>query len=67
MEEYLTIRGNRNGYAQHQIASRTCTVRQLINYLQEQDPDLKVVISNDNGYTYGYVDVDEITIEKEAE
>lgn len=51
----LFIDGRRNGYAPDQCGE-TMTVQELIDYLAEFDPDEKVYLKNDNGYTYGNVD-----------
>ena len=32
------------------------TVRELIDFLEQLDEDAKVVLSHDNGYTYGWLD-----------
>lgn len=53
MAKYLRIRNERDEYK----ASRLCTmtVGELIECLERYDSDLKVIISNDNGFTYGKV------------
>lgn len=50
----LFIDGRREGYAPDQCRE-TMTVQELIDYLAEFDPDEKVYLRNDNGYTYGSV------------
>ena len=52
MKEIVLIEANREGYAPSQIR-RTFTVGQLIEALEEYDPETEVLISNDAGYTYG--------------
>lgn len=51
---YIRIEANREGYAPNQIDG-TMTVRELIEKLQEFDNDLPVILSNDNGYTFGAI------------
>lgn len=65
----ITINGKRNGYSPDQIG-RTLTVRELIEILEGYDPEEKICIKNDNGYTYGsigYEDIDEEWEESEEE
>jgi hypothetical protein len=50
----LFIEGRREGYAPDQCRE-TMTVQELIDYLAEFDPDEKVYLNNDNGYTYGSI------------
>lgn len=52
MTKYITIEASRTAYAPNQI-SRTMTVGELIEILEQYDEDTPVIISNDNGYTYG--------------
>lgn len=54
----LTIDGRRDAYSVEQIMEHytpTMTVGQLIDYLGQYDDDTPVMINNDNGYTYGYI------------
>ena len=53
--EALKIFGNRSEYSKLEAAKQSMTVGQLIDYLEQFDKDAKVIISNDGGYTYGYV------------
>lgn len=48
----LLLEANRTGYGIDQIRN-TMTVGELIEYLEGFDEDMKIYISNDNGYTYG--------------
>ena len=50
----LFIDGRREGYAPDQCR-KTMTVQELIKHLENFDPDLKVYLKNDNGYTYGSI------------
>ena len=65
----LLLEANRTGYGTDQI-SRTMTVGQLIAFLEDFDEDMKVYISNDNGYTFGGITYDcfrEEEVEEEDE
>ena len=57
--EYLVIPGNRTGYGIDQVEDMTCTVGELKAALEDYDDNLKVVISNDNEYTFGYFNPEE--------
>lgn len=59
MKEYLTIETHRNGYSVDQCG-HTLTVSELIDYLSQWDEDTPVYLSNDNGYTYGSINFDDI-------
>ena len=54
MRNVLYLEGRRNGYSPDQCG-RTMTVRELIDYLEQFDEDMKVYLKNDNGYTYGNI------------
>lgn len=54
MEKYLMIEGRREGYGPDQLRA-TMTVGDLIEYLSQFDEDTKVILNNDNGYTYGSI------------
>ena len=62
----LTIDGARDGYAISQIG-KTMTVRELINVLSDYDEDTRVMINNDDGYTYGAITIDSFREESEDE
>lgn len=67
MTKYITIEARRTAYAPNQIGS-TMTVGELIDMLEQYEADTPVIISNDNGYTYGsLVEEDFQEIEKEDE
>lgn len=56
MERIVTLNTNRSEYDIRDAAARSFTVRQLIEELEcNYDLDDKIVFSNDNGYTYGYI------------
>ena len=50
----LTIEANREEYSTKAIRE-TMTVGELMDYLSQFDEDTAVMISNDNGYTYGRI------------
>ena len=58
-KEHLTIESHRSGYTVNQCG-RTLSVGELIDYLSQWDDDTPVYISNDNGYTYGSINFDDI-------
>jgi hypothetical protein len=65
----LIINAKRNGYSPEQCG-RTLTVGELIRELECFDPNEKIYLSHDNGYTYGSVtenDLDEREEETEDE
>lgn len=51
----VTLETTRDGYSPEQVEYKTCTVGELISYLQQYDEDEKIIFSNDNGYTYGAI------------
>lgn len=60
--EVLFINGNRNGYSPKQCG-KTMTVGELIEQLCEYDEDTPVYLNNDNGYTYGSINEDDLTLD----
>lgn len=44
----------RSGYGPDQCP-QTLTVREMIELLEELDPDAEVFLRNDGGYTYGHI------------
>ena len=54
MKTYVRINANRDGYYPEQL-DRSMTVRELIDLLSCYDEDLEVILSHDNGYTYGSI------------
>ena len=66
-ERVVVIEANRSGYSIDQV-SHTMTVGELIGYLQHFEEDDEVMLSFDNGYTYGGIheyDIDEIYNEED--
>lgn len=53
-KQIVFIEGRRDGYSPEQCG-RTLTVQELIEVLEEMDPEAKVYLKNDNGYTYGSI------------
>lgn len=54
MEKYLVLEANRTCYGLEQLGN-TMTIGELIELLENYDSDMKICISNDNGYTYGEI------------
>ena len=50
----LFIEGRRDAYSADQI-KKTLTVGEIIRILEQYDEDTKVLLQNDNGYTYGSI------------
>lgn len=66
----ITLSTNRSHYNIEGAADESMTVAELIEELRYLPGDLKVVFSNDGGYTYGYIkdrDIDSEYIEPEEE
>ena len=59
MKNYLTIETHRDGYSVGQCG-KTLTVSELVDFLTQWDDDTPVYFSNDNGYTYGSINFDDI-------
>ena len=56
MQTIVMLLTNREEYDIRDAASRSMTVRQLIDELEcNYNEDDKIVFSNDHGFTYGYV------------
>lgn len=55
-EPIVFINGARDGYAPDQIIDDTITVGELIDMLSDYNPAEKVMLINDNGYTFGIID-----------
>ena len=61
--EFVKLEGNRSGYTPEQCPD-TLTVGALIEVLSQFDEDMLVYLKNDDGYTYGHFDRDEILTEE---
>lgn len=55
MIRIVTLNTNRSEYDIRDAAERSMTIGELIDELVRYDRNEKIVFSNDNGYTYGYV------------
>lgn len=53
MRNAVVFEAERKGYGIDQIAGTAMTVGELISFLEDYDEDTLVVLSHDNGYTYG--------------
>ena len=53
MRNAVVFEASRDGYGIDQIADKAMTVGELISILEDYDEDALVVLSHDNGYTYG--------------
>lgn len=51
----VTIKAERFTHDEREAAADTLTVAELINELRIYDGDSPVIISNDNGFTYGRI------------
>ena len=60
MQKIVILNTHRSDYDIRDAADSSITVGELINELRNYDEDLKVVFSNDNGYTYGYISEDDV-------
>lgn len=66
----ITISTRRSDYSVADAAKKSMTVDELIEELRYLPGGLKVVFSNDGGYTYGYIedrDIDSEYVEPEEE
>lgn len=72
MKFIAILKTNRSEYDANLAAINSISVKELIRELEQIDEDAKIVFSNDNGYTYGYidescVDIKEIETEEDIE
>lgn len=71
MVTIVTLNTNRSEYDIREAAKSSCTVRELVDeLLSRYNENDKIVFSNDNGYTYGYVGagyLDKHNVETEEE
>ena len=54
-KKLVLIEGKRSGYSPGQIIDDTITIGELKEIIEGMDDDTRVLLSNDNGYTYGYI------------
>jgi hypothetical protein len=57
----VILKTNRTGYSPEQVENSTITVGELIDLLENENRNEKIVLSNDNGYTYGYINENSIS------
>ena len=62
----IFIETNRTGYSPEQCG-RTMTVAELKEQLEMFDDESPVYLSNDGGYTYGYIGVMSFNVEEEGD
>ena len=62
MSEIVLLETSRRGYSPDQCG-RTMTVGELIEHMSHFDEDSPVYFSNDNGYTYGAINMGSIRSE----
>lgn len=67
MRNYIEIKTLRSHYSAGDCFDSTLTVGELINILSQLDADKPVVLSFDNGYTYGGITESAIEEENEEE
>lgn len=60
--ECVFVKGNRDAYGPDQIENNTVTVGELIEILDQYDENLKVFLRNDNGYTFGSINNNSISL-----
>ena len=65
-KEVLFIEGKRNGYSVRQCG-QTMTVGELIEFLSDYDEDTPIYLNNDNGYTFGSITEQDISLEEVEE
>jgi len=52
MKQVLVFEAQREGYSIDQVGNAV-TVRELRDLLEDMDDDMEIILSHDNGYTYG--------------
>jgi hypothetical protein len=57
--QYLRIEAERQVYAPTDVR-RTMTVGELISFLQDFPEDMPVILSHDNGYTFGGINYENL-------
>lgn len=62
MQKIVILNTHRSDYDIRDAADCSMTVGELIDELRGYDEGLKVVFSNDNGYTYGYISSEDVDI-----
>lgn len=62
-ELFVVVEAQRNAYSADKAADSSMTVGELISELNQFDDSAKVILSHDNGYTYGSISAHDITEE----
>lgn len=60
-KDCLIVETERYAYAPEACAESTMTVGELMSLLQDYNEDTPVILSNDNGYTFGRLMQDSIS------
>lgn len=56
----LYIDTPREAYTPADIEKSTLTVRELINLLEQEDPNARIITKHDGGYMFGTINCDNI-------
>ena len=59
--EFVQIEAMRQTYSPSDIAGKTLTVAELRELLDQYPDDMPVILSHDNGYTYGGIGYNNVT------
>lgn len=65
--EFMRIETNRDEYSARECFDRTMTVGDLKDMLEDYDEETPIVLSFDNGYTYGRLTTARIDIDYTSE
>lgn len=55
MKDMVYIEAERDCYSPAEAAKKTMTVGELISLLDGYDENTPIILSHDNGYTYGWI------------
>ena len=66
MKQALVFEASRTGYSIDQVRN-PMTVGELMEILEEWDEDSLIIMSHDNGYTYGSICAPDLYTEKDDE
>jgi hypothetical protein len=64
--QYLRIEAERQAYSPTDVR-RTMSVGELISYLQDFPEDMPVILSHDNGYTFGGINYESLIDDEYAD
>jgi hypothetical protein len=65
----VTLNANREAYSPAEIANKTMTVAELIDFLTYEfgpESEAPVLLSHDGGYTYGSISESDFAVDHEA-